>query len=100
MGISPQDHELIVNEVDVFINSAASLNFNEPLKDALNTNYFGATRLMELAKQCKKVKVFTHVSTAYVNYNFQKGDVEEKIYDDTKEDVTVKVSKFINMDDQ
>ena len=42
LGISPEDHELIVNEADIFINSAASVNFDDPLKDALNINYFGA----------------------------------------------------------
>lgn len=35
---------------------------------------------MELAKECKKLLSFTHVSTAYVNAN-KSGFIEEKIYD-------------------
>lgn len=50
LGISAEDHELIINETDIFINSAASVNFDDPLKDALNINYFGAQRMLTLAK--------------------------------------------------
>jgi len=36
--------------------------------------------MLELAKECKMLDVFTHVSTAYVNCN-RTGYIEEKIYD-------------------
>ena len=36
--------------------------------------------MLELAKDCKKLLSFTHVSTAYVNSN-KTGLIEEKIYD-------------------
>lgn len=35
--------------------------------------------MLELAKECRKLQVFTHVSTAYVNCN-RKGFIDEKIY--------------------
>ena len=50
LGISPDDHELIINQVDIIINSAASINLDEPIKVSLNTNYFGAQRVLNLAK--------------------------------------------------
>ena len=34
-----------------------------------------------MAKECKNLLVFTHVSTAYVNCNLT-GRIEEKIYDE------------------
>ena len=83
LDISHEDREVIVNEVEIFINSAASVNFDDPLKQALNINYFGTCRMLELAMQCKKLKVFTHISTAYVNCtrgNFD--EIEEEIYFD------------------
>lgn len=40
----------------------------------------GCQRLVTLAKECKNIITFTHVSTAYVNSN-RAGYVEEKIYD-------------------
>ena len=85
LGISAEEHELIVNNVDVIINSAASINLDEPLKVALNTNYFGAQRVLTLAKQCKKLKIFTHVSTAYVNCDRPAGEVREIIYEDGRD---------------
>ena len=37
--------------------------------------------MLQLAKECKHLSVFTHISTAYVNCN-RTGYIEEKIYDD------------------
>jgi len=58
---------MLVNELDVIINCAASVDFNERLCDALQINYFGCLRMYELASSCKNLKVFTHVSTCYTN---------------------------------
>ena len=35
LGISPEDRSRLVNEVDVVINCAASINFDDPLLDAI-----------------------------------------------------------------
>ena len=48
--------------------------------DALNINYFGCMRILDIAQQSKSVLTFTHVSTAYTNSN-RSGRIEEKIYD-------------------
>jgi nucleoside-diphosphate-sugar epimerase len=61
------------------MNCAASVNFDDPLLDALNINYFGTLRILDLAKQCK-IENFTHVSTAYVNAN-QSGRIMEQVYE-------------------
>lgn len=66
--------------MDIIINNAASVNFDDPLLDALNINYFGVMRLLELAKVSRKKAIFTHVSTAYVNSN-RAGRLEEKVYE-------------------
>ena len=36
--------------------------------------------MLQLAQSCKKLDIFTQVSTAYVNCN-RNGYIEEKIYD-------------------
>ena len=41
LGLSADDREAIVSNVDIIINSAASVNFDDPLKEALDINYFG-----------------------------------------------------------
>lgn len=40
---------MLQNEVNIIINCAASVNFDDPLKEALNINYFGTLRLLDLA---------------------------------------------------
>lgn len=53
--------------------------------------------MLELAQQCEKLQVFTHVSTAYVNCN-RKGFIEEKIYElpggEDPEEVIEKLSRM------
>jgi thioester reductase-like protein len=57
----------IVENVNIIINSAASVDFNSPIKVALEINYYGVQKVLELAEECKNLENFVHVSTAYVN---------------------------------
>jgi len=68
----------------VIINSAASVNFNDPLQEALQINYFGSRRILALAKECKVLETLCHVSTAYVNC-YMDGYIEEEIYNPKQE---------------
>ena len=79
LALKAADRERLVNELDIIINCAASVNFTERLCDALQINYYGALRMMELAKECKHLEVFTHMSTCYVNCD-KRGFLNEKIY--------------------
>ena len=49
LGIDPAVRKTLVEEVHVILNSAASISFNDPLQDALNINYLGTTRILDLA---------------------------------------------------
>ena len=69
LAMKEADRRLIQENVQIVINCAASVDFNERLCDALQINYFGCLRMYELAAQCKHLEVFTHVSTCYVNCN-------------------------------
>ncbi|KAI7983496.1 Fatty acyl-CoA reductase 2 [Camellia lanceoleosa] len=78
--------DAIKNEVDVIINFAANTNFDERLLPffsliihmmLLHINTKGPSNLMSFAKKCKKIKLFLHVSTAYVNGERQ-GRIMEK----------------------
>ena len=95
LAMSEEDKALVTDNCNVIINSAASVSFDDPLQDALAINYFGSFRMLQLAKQCKKIDVFTQVSTAYVNCNRQ-GFIEEKIYDENLDFEPI-VSKIMGM---
>ena len=40
VGLSDADRDFIIKEIDLIINSAASVNFDDPLQDALRINFF------------------------------------------------------------
>ena len=67
LAIKLMDREMLVRELNVIINIAASVNFNDPIQDALDINYFGCLRMLDLASECANLAIFTHVSTCYVN---------------------------------
>ncbi|KAK9117658.1 hypothetical protein Sjap_016605 [Stephania japonica] len=56
----------IWNEVDAVVNVAANTKFEERYDAALDTNTLGAKNVMDFAKECAKLNMFLHVSTAYV----------------------------------
>lgn len=67
LGLDEDLSDVIADEVDVIVNSAANTTFDERYDNAININTRGPCRLMAIAKKCKKLKLFLHVSTAYVN---------------------------------
>ena len=70
-----------MSELQVIINSAASVNFIDPLPVALQINYFGALRILDLAHECRNLIALHHVSTTGVNYNLLNSTVaKEEIY--------------------
>ena len=80
LAMKPEDRATLERELDVLINCAASVDFNEALADAIYINYLGCMRMLDLAHSCKRLQAFTHVSTAYVNCE-KKGFIKEQIYD-------------------
>ena len=64
-GLNPLDFADLANKIDVVINSAASVNFREPLDAALKTNTLSLRTIIQLAK-VRRIPV-VHVSTCYVN---------------------------------
>ena len=57
LGISSERREEIYRNVSVIIHSAATIKFNEPLKVAMNINYNGTKRILELAHQAQSMAV-------------------------------------------
>ncbi|XP_008228919.1 PREDICTED: fatty acyl-CoA reductase 3-like isoform X2 [Prunus mume] len=58
--------EEMLSQIDVIVNLAATTNFDERYDVALGINTLGAKHVLNFAKQCFKLKVLVHVSTAYV----------------------------------
>mmetsp|Transcript_7225 Transcript_7225/g.30754 ORF Transcript_7225/g.30754 Transcript_7225/m.30754 type:complete len:1117 (+) Transcript_7225:69-3419(+) len=78
-GISEEDSRHIIENVNIFIHSAATIDFTAPLSDSINLNVLGSLRLFAMAKKCRRLVAFTHISTAYVSCNMR-GTIEETLY--------------------
>lgn len=57
LGISSHDLNLLIEDVSIVINSAASVRFDDDLKDALETNVKGPRQLLALSQKMKKLEV-------------------------------------------
>lgn len=56
IGLSDNDAKLLEN-VHIVFHVAATVRFNEPLREAANLNTFGTRRVMELCTKMKNLKV-------------------------------------------
>lgn len=67
LGISPANRALLIQNVNIVLHSAATLDFHESLKPTVQTNLLGTRRIMELCSQVAHLDAMVHVSSAYVN---------------------------------
>ncbi|KAL6841044.1 hypothetical protein ACP4OV_029013 [Aristida adscensionis] len=77
LGIGPELMNEITESVDIIVHSAGNTNFHERYDVAMDVNTLGPFRLMSFAQRFQRLKLFLHMSTAYVNGRRQ-GVVLEK----------------------
>lgn len=75
-GLNDEDFKTLANNIDVIVNSAASVNFREALDKALKINTLCLHNVIELSKLGGDTPV-VQVSTCYVN-GFNKGNIYEE----------------------
>ena len=81
--ISNEDIELLTANVNFVFHCAASVRFDEPLKNAIQMNTIGTRNMLDLAAKFNNLEGFVHVSTAFSNTNqsIVREIVYEPIYD-------------------
>lgn len=79
LGLSEEDEQLIMENAHILIHSAATIRFDEHIRDALLMNVGGTVKMVELARKTKNLVSFVHVSTAYANCNLH--EIEERYYE-------------------
>nr|UEV87812.1 pheromone gland-specific fatty acyl reductase [Maruca vitrata] len=78
LGIKPEDEQKLIDAVSVVFHSAATVKFFEPLKVAMNINFEGTRRMINLSKRMKKLHNFVYISTAYSQTIYPV--LEERVY--------------------
>lgn len=83
LGVSESDAARLHDGVTHIIHCAASVRFDLPLAEAASVNIAGALKVLEFARDCRKLERMVDVSTAYVTPHPGGGRfvVEEKLVD-------------------
>ncbi|RYP60589.1 hypothetical protein DL769_008046 [Monosporascus sp. CRB-8-3] len=80
LGMSPEHRAEIQDSVTLVIHAAADINFRDPLPVLVANNTSSTLELASMARDFKKLHLFVHVSTAYVNSFLEDGEVAEEVY--------------------
>ncbi|KAL4641978.1 fatty acyl-CoA reductase 1 isoform X3 [Arapaima gigas] len=78
LDVRREDQQTLVDCINLVFHCAATVRFNEPLKDAMQLNVLATQKIMALAHRMKHLEVFIHVSTAYANCD--RSVIEEVVY--------------------
>ncbi|XP_066944625.1 putative fatty acyl-CoA reductase CG5065 isoform X1 [Macrobrachium rosenbergii] len=78
LGLTDEDEARLSEEVQILFHAAATINFTEPMRVAVNMNMLGTKRVVSLAKKMTNLQALVHVSTAYANCHLQ--EVYEDLY--------------------
>ncbi|CAJ0580951.1 unnamed protein product, partial [Mesorhabditis spiculigera] len=79
LGLNQHDHQEICENVNVVFHCAATVRFDEDLKDAVEMNLLGTARIVALCHSIRNLRCLMHASTAYANCTLT--TTEEKVYD-------------------
>ena len=76
-GLSQMEFAALAKQVDIVVNSAASVNFREALDQALEINALSLFKLTALCRMAGHIPLI-HVSTCYVN-GYNQGQMPEQL---------------------
>jgi len=67
LGIDMQYMNIMKNEVNIVIHSAATVRFDEQLRKAVKINVIALQDMLKMSQEMSNLKAFVHISTAYSN---------------------------------
>lgn len=79
LGLSSDDLQLVIDNTNIIFHMAATINFEAPLKTAIEMNVRGVQYVIIMAKRMLDLKVMVHTSTTFCCTDYDV--LEEKIYD-------------------
>ena len=72
LGISLKDRQMLIQETNIIIHSAATVKFDEPLHVAMEINVLGTQYVLKLCSQVSKLESFVYVSTAFTSSHLKR----------------------------
>jgi nucleoside-diphosphate-sugar epimerase len=77
LGIDGNVRSLLQNQETIFIHGAADIRFNLPIEQAKRINTEGTRNVLDLARTCRRLRQFAHISTLYIS-GWREGSVGEE----------------------
>ncbi|KAK4873985.1 hypothetical protein RN001_013345 [Aquatica leii] len=65
LGLSEETRKMLRKKTNIIFHLAATIQFDDPLKKTILLNVRGTKYMLDFAKECRKLSVFNHTSTAY-----------------------------------
>ncbi|KAM6937800.1 fatty acyl-CoA reductase 1 isoform 2-T2 [Xenentodon cancila] len=78
LGLNKVDQSTLTENINIIFHCAATIRFNEPLKDAMQLNVLATQKMLALAHRMKHLEIFIHISTAYAHCDREL--IEEIVY--------------------
>ncbi|GJQ85954.1 hypothetical protein Trydic_g21802 [Trypoxylus dichotomus] len=78
LGMSEIDREKLAEKINIVFHCAATVRFDENIRNAVILNTLGTKRVLDFASELRNLKSFVHVSTAYSNAD--RREIEEQVY--------------------
>ncbi|KAK7794043.1 hypothetical protein R5R35_012987 [Gryllus longicercus] len=78
LSISLKDQEILIRTASIVFHVAATVRFNEPLKESVTVNTTATKYLAEFCSRMPNIKAFVYISTAYSNCD--RDEVGEEFY--------------------
>ncbi|CAH1163117.1 unnamed protein product [Phaedon cochleariae] len=79
LGISAKEYQMLIERINVVFHSAATVRFDEELRNAFIHNTLGTKKVLEMCNKMQQLKSFVYVSTAYSNSD--KENIDESVYE-------------------
>ncbi|KAF2881898.1 hypothetical protein ILUMI_24279 [Ignelater luminosus] len=81
LGLSDEDRQKLINEVNCVFHCAATVRFDEKIRSATHINIRATRDILLLSKEIKNLKSFVYVSTAFSNCI--RKEINEEFYEPT-----------------
>ncbi|GLH02167.1 LOW QUALITY PROTEIN: Putative fatty acyl-CoA reductase CG5065, partial [Gryllus bimaculatus] len=87
LSISLKDQEILIRTASIVFHVAATVRFNEPLKESVTVNTTATKYLAEFCSRMPNIKAFVYISTAYSNCD--RDEVGEEFYNAVHDPETI-----------
>jgi long-chain acyl-CoA synthetase len=82
LRLAPEVRSLLRDDAELFVHAAADTRFNLTLHESRRTNTAGTRNAIDVARECRRLRHFAHISTLYVAGRHEGPMLEQPLHHD------------------